>query len=61
MTHLHTVPDEAVTLTVDVSAVWETKMAAIHCHRSQMVNSPILDAPEARQRLFLRTEYFQLK
>ncbi|KAA3659357.1 MAG: PIG-L family deacetylase [Chloroflexi bacterium] len=59
MTHLNTVPDEAVTLTVDVSAVWDTKMAAIHCHRSQMVNSPILDAPEARQRLFLGTEYFR--
>ena len=59
MTHLHTVPDEAVTLTVDVSAVWETKMAAIRCHQSQMINSPILEAPEARQRLFLGTEYFR--
>ncbi len=59
MTHLHTVPDEAVTLTVDVSAVWETKMAAIHCHHSQMSHSPILEAAEARQRLFLGTEYFQ--
>lgn len=60
MTHLHTVPDEAVTLAVDVSAVWDTKMAAIHCHRSQMINSPILDAPEAKQRLFLGKEYFRL-
>ena len=59
MPHLHTIPDDAVTLTVDVSAVWEAKMAAIHCHRSQMVNSPILEAPETRQRLFLGTEYFQ--
>jgi LmbE family N-acetylglucosaminyl deacetylase len=36
MTHLHTVPDEAVTLTVDVSAVWEARLAAIRCHRTQM-------------------------
>ena len=60
MPHLHTIPDEVVTLTVDVSAVWDTKMSAIHCHRSQMVNSPILEAPEERQRLFLGREYFQL-
>ena len=59
MQHLHTVPDEAVTLTVDVSAVWDIKMAAIHCHRSQMESSPILSAPEEQQRLFLGTEHFQ--
>jgi LmbE family N-acetylglucosaminyl deacetylase len=60
MHHLHTVPNETVTLTVDVSAVWDTKMAAIRCHRSQMGSSPILDAPEEQQRLFLGTEYFEL-
>jgi len=60
MTHLHTVPDEAVTLAVDVSAVWEAKLAAIRCHRSQMGASPILQAPEEKQRLFLGTEYFRL-
>ena len=60
MTHLHTVPDEAVTLAVDVSAVWEAKLAAIHCHRTQMGGSPILDAPEEKQRLFLGMEYFRL-
>jgi LmbE family N-acetylglucosaminyl deacetylase len=60
MPHLHTVPDEDVTLTVDVSEVWDTKMAAIHCHRSQISNSPILSAPEEQQRLFLGREYFQL-
>jgi len=59
MTHLHTVLDETVTHTVDVSAEWGTKMAAIHCHHSQMANSPILDAPEEQQRLFLGTEYFR--
>jgi LmbE family N-acetylglucosaminyl deacetylase len=60
MNHLHTVPDEAVTLAVDVSAVWEAKMTAIRCHRTQMGRSPILDAPEEKRRLFLGTEYFRL-
>jgi len=59
MAHLHTVHDEEVTHTVDVSAVWDEKMAAILCHNSQKANSPILDAPEKQQRLFLGTEYFQ--
>jgi N-acetyl-1-D-myo-inositol-2-amino-2-deoxy-alpha-D-glucopyranoside deacetylase len=61
MTHLHTVPDEAVTLAVDVSAVWEAKMAAIRCHRTQMDGSPILRASEERRRLFLGTEHFRLE
>lgn len=60
MTHLHTVPDQEVTLTVNVSAVWERKLAAICCHRTQTGSSPILDAPEDRQRLFLGAEHFQL-
>ncbi len=59
MPHLHTVPDEEVTLTLDVSTVWDAKMAAIRCHRSQIANSPILDTPEKQQHIFLGTEYFQ--
>ena len=59
MVHLHTVYDEEVTHAVDVSAVWDEKMAAILCHNSQRANSPILDAPKEQQRLFLGTEYFQ--
>jgi len=59
MPHLHTVPDETVTLTVDVSTVWDTKKAAILCHHSQIANSPILAATEEQQRLFLGMEYFQ--
>jgi len=59
MPHLHTVPDEEVTLTVDVSAVWDEKMAAIRCHASQLSSSPIISDPLDRQRLFLGTEYFQ--
>ena len=60
MTQIHTVPDEAITLTVDVSTVWEAKMTAIRCHRTQLGGSPILDAPEAKQRLFLGVEHFCL-
>ncbi len=59
MSHLLTVPDEEVTLTVDVSAVWDKKMAAIHCHTSQLNSSPITSDSLERQRLFLGTEYFQ--
>lgn len=60
MSHLHAVPDAEVTLAVDVSAVWESKMAAIRCHRTQMDNSPIMRVPEERRRLFLVTEHFRL-
>jgi LmbE family N-acetylglucosaminyl deacetylase len=59
MPHLHAVPDEQVTLTVDVSAVWEQKLAAIACHRTQAGASPILTAPAERQRLFLGREHFR--
>jgi N-acetylglucosamine malate deacetylase 2 len=56
---LHALPDEEVALAIDVMPVWEYKMAAIRCHRSQQGESPILRAPEARQRLFLGTEHLQ--
>jgi len=59
MPHLHTVPDKEVTLTMDVSAVWDAKIAAIQCHASQLSSSPITSDPLDRQRLFLGTEYFQ--
>ena len=59
LSHLHAVPDEEVTLTVDVGPVWEQKLAAIRCHRTQASGSPILAAPPERQRLFLGVEHFQ--
>lgn len=55
---LRPVLDEQVTLAVDVSRVWEQKLAAICCHRTQMEESPILAAPLEQQRLFLGTEHF---
>jgi N-acetyl-1-D-myo-inositol-2-amino-2-deoxy-alpha-D-glucopyranoside deacetylase len=60
MKQIRAVPDEAIALTVDVSSVWEAKMSAIHCHRTQFGESPIMDAPKAKQRLFLGVEHFRL-
>lgn len=58
MHHVHPVADETIALTVDVSSVWEIKMAAIRCHATQMSSSPMMSAPAERQRLFFRREYF---
>lgn len=60
MKQIRAAPDEAIALTVDVSSVWDAKMTAIRCHRTQLGESPILDAPETRQRLFLGMEHFCL-
>jgi len=60
MTHIRAVPDEAITLAVDVTPVWDAKVAAIHCHATQLSSSPIMRAPLAQQRLFLGREHFIL-
>lgn len=52
------VPDEAIALSVDVSSVWEAKLAAIRCHATQWSASPVMHASIERQRLFLGTEHF---
>jgi LmbE family N-acetylglucosaminyl deacetylase len=59
LSHLHAVPDEEISLTVDVTPFWEQKLAAIRCHRTQLGGSPILAAPPERQRLFLGVEHFR--
>jgi len=59
LAHLHTVPDDEITLAVDVTAAWEQKLATIGCHRTQKDSSPIVAASEGKQRLFLGREYFQ--
>jgi len=56
---LHALPDKEVSLVVDVNNVWEQKLAAIRCHRTQLGESPILRAPIERQKLFLGVEHFQ--
>lgn len=58
MSQIRALPDDSITLTVDVSAVWEAKLAAIHCHHTQLAESPILAAPQEKQRLFLGQEFF---
>jgi len=60
LTHLRTVSETDVSLTVDVTPVWAQKLAAINCHRTQLGATPILAASEEKQRLFLGTEYFRL-
>ena len=58
MPYVQPVPDEAIALKVDVSPVWEAKLAAIRCHATQLSSSPIMRASVEQQRLFLETEYF---
>ena len=58
MKQIHSVPDETIALSVDVSAVWETKLAAMRCHATQWSSSPMLSAPTERQRLFFGQEHF---
>jgi len=58
MQQVHAVPDETISCTVDVSPVWEQKISAIRCHATQLSSSPMMNAPEQRQRLFFGAEYF---
>lgn len=58
MGQVHPVPDESIALTVDVSTVWETKLAAMRCHVTQLSSSPMMNAPAERQQLFFGREYF---
>ncbi|HUT58792.1 MAG TPA: hypothetical protein VNA25_13175 [Phycisphaerae bacterium] len=58
MERIRPVPDEAITLTVDVMPAWEQKMAAIRCHATQLDASPMMQAPVEQQRRFFGTEHF---
>jgi LmbE family N-acetylglucosaminyl deacetylase len=58
MRQVHPVADAEIAFGVDVTSVWETKLAAIHCHATQLSETPLLRAPEDRQRLFFGREYF---
>ena len=42
---LQAVSDADIALAVDVSAVWEVKLAAIRCHASQLAASPCCTRP----------------
>ena len=52
------VPDHTIAITVDVSSTWEMKLAAMHCHATQISSSPMLSAPAKHQRLFFGYEHF---
>ncbi len=58
MRQVRPVPDVEIDLSVDVTPVWETKLAAIRCHATQLGVTPLLRAPEEQQRLFFGQEYF---
>jgi len=58
MHQVHPVPDEAITLALDVSTVWEAKMSALRCHATQWTSSPMVNASEEERRLFFGKEYF---
>jgi LmbE family N-acetylglucosaminyl deacetylase len=58
MKQVHPIPDETIALSVDVSSVWETKLAAMRCHATQWSSSPMLSAPTEHQRMFFGQEHF---
>lgn len=58
MPRVQPVPDEDISLQVNVSTVWGAKRAAMDCHASQRSSTPMLSAPEPQQRLFFGWEYF---
>lgn len=58
MARIQPVPDEDITLQVNVSTVWDAKRAAMDCHTTQRASTPMLRAPEQQQRMFFGWEYF---
>jgi LmbE family N-acetylglucosaminyl deacetylase len=60
MTHIHYVPDEEITLRIDVTSVLRQKLAAIHCHKSQIIASTVSATSLRGKQRFLVTETFKL-
>lgn len=60
MSQIHAVLDKKITLNVDVSGSWDSKIKAIQCHATQLSSSPINRAPLEHQLLFLGSEHFIL-
>jgi LmbE family N-acetylglucosaminyl deacetylase len=58
MKRVRAMPDEAIALAVDVSEAWEAKRAAMRCHVTQQSSTPMMSAPEDKQRPFFGSEYF---
>jgi len=57
--HLRGIPEEEITIEIDVSPVWEKKKTAILCHESQLAHSPILNLMKEKRDLFFKKEYFK--
>jgi LmbE family N-acetylglucosaminyl deacetylase len=54
-------PDEAVTTVVNVSGYVDTKIASLHCHRTQISpNGPFARLPPEMMREIMSTEYYTL-
>ena len=60
MTHIHYVPDEEITLRIDVTSVLRQKLAAIRCHKSQISASAVSVSSLREKQHFLVTETFKL-
>ena len=58
MRQLHSVPDEQITLAVDVASAWAAKRSAMACHKTQHGSTPLMSAPEVRQRQFFAREFY---
>lgn len=58
MVQICPVPDETISLSVNIAETWEAKVSAIRCHATQLAASPILACSTERQRAFLGREYF---
>ncbi|MDZ7843227.1 MAG: PIG-L deacetylase family protein [Anaerolineales bacterium] len=56
---LHGVPEEEITLQVDVSSAWDKKKTAILCHESQLAKSSVLKLMKEKRDLFFKKEYFK--
>ena len=58
MNSLSALPDETISVEMDVRTVLDRKMAAIECHRTQLDGSPILKRDREARELFLGKEHF---
>lgn len=58
MNSLSALPDETISVEMDVRTVLDRKMAAIECHRTQLDGSPILKRDHEARELFLGKEHF---
>lgn len=58
MRQVYSVPDEQITLAVDVASAWEAKQAAMNCHMTQRSSTPLMSAPQERQRQFFGREFY---